>query len=455
MRTRRRQKRHLDYNRIVIAVVVLLVLAVAGAFGWLNMKDDPTGRPELNSGVEVPENIMRIMVMGVDKREDDVGRSDTLMVLTIDKKSEKASLLSIPRDTRVQIKGHDFDKINHAYAYGDAALTQNTVENLMGVPMDYYIKIDVRAFERIIDALDGVDLDVEKRMYYEDPWDDNGGLVIDLYPGMQHLDGDKAIQYVRYRDGEGDIGRINRQQHFMRAVLVKLLTPDVLPRLPAVIDEIRSAVDTDMPVDEMLRVGRMLPAFREKGLNSEMLPGVPAYLDDVSYWMPNILAIREIVAGHELKGKALDAAEEMKQIYAKSLPSGIIVVEDTGELIANKDSSADKPKASKAADEKDGSKSEAAKKAATKADSTADISVLVVNDSGINGAGARVADILRTKGFTVTGVETGNRSDRENTIIVTDSSNTNWFYGMPFQCTIMDGGEPRQAVVYIGLDYGE
>lgn len=451
MRTSR-GKRHPNYSRIFGALFV--VIAVIGAIVYACLGDSDKAK---NVTTKEDEHISRIMIMGVDKRDDDAGRSDTLMLLTVDTQEEAAKIVSVPRDTRVKIEGHDFDKINHAYAYGEAKLTRQTVEDLIGVPVDYYIKIDVRAFERIINALDGIDLDVEKRMYYEDPWDDNGGLVIDLYPGMQHLDGDKAIQYVRYRDGEGDIGRINRQQHFMRAVLVKLLTPDVLPRLPEVINEIRSTIETDMPLDEMLSLAKLLPAFREKGLGSEMLPGSPAYLDDVSYWLPDIMGIRQMIAGKELTGKALSMAEDAKKQYEKSLPDGLTVVDSTGDTVDKKKEKNEKnesPEAKKA-DEKDGSQSEASKKAATKADSTADISVLVINDSGINGAGAKVAGVLMSKGFTVTGVETGKRSDRQNTIIVTDDSNTNWFYGMPFKCTIMDGGEPRQAVVYIGLDYSE
>ena len=110
------------------------------------------------------------------------------------------------------------------------------------MPVDYYVIIDIRAFERIIDALDGIDIDVEKRMYYEDPWDDDGGLVIDIYPGMQHMTGRKAIQYVRYRDMEGDIGRIRRQQKFMRAVLEKAASPGILPKLPQIIEEVRESV---------------------------------------------------------------------------------------------------------------------------------------------------------------------------------------------------------------------
>ena len=158
------------------------------------------------------------MLLGVDRRADDVGRSDTLMVASVDMDSHKAALLSVPRDTRVAIDGHGYDKINHAYAFGGHELSKSTVERLLGTHIAHYVIIDTKAFQRIIDALGGVDIDVDKRMHYEDPWDDNGGLVIDLYPGQQHLDGAKAIQYVRYRDGEGDIGRIGRQQKFMKAV---------------------------------------------------------------------------------------------------------------------------------------------------------------------------------------------------------------------------------------------
>ena len=322
--------------------------------------------------------------------------------------------------------------------------------------------IDTKAFERVINILDGIDIDVEKRMYYEDPWDDNGGLVIDLFPGMQHLDGARAIQYVRYRDGEGDIGRINRQQHFMRAVLEKVMTPQILPKLPEIVKEIRSSVETNMPLEEMLSLITILPEIKAKGLSSEMLPGCPAYLDDVSYWLPDILGVRKIVAaqvGKELAGDALKNAELAKKAYEDSLPKNITVVAENNDK--SKDKNSDKEKSNTEKDsksdstKKDGSNSEAAKKAATKADSTGDISVLVVNDSGINGAAAKVAAVLQSKGFIITGVETGKRSDRANTIIVTDSSNVNWFYGMPFECIIMDGGQPRQAIVYIGRDYND
>lgn len=446
MRVRRRRRR--NYTRLYILIVVLIT-ALAGVFAASFFESEP--EPIVSeSGIEMKEDYLHVMIMGVDRRSDDAGRSDTLMVATINKDQGKGEILSLPRDTRVKIEKNGYDKINHAYAFGGHELTRKTVESLLGVPMDYYVLIDIKAFERIIDALDGIDIDVEKRMYYEDPWDDNGGLVIDLYPGMQHMTGEKAIQYVRFRDGEGDIGRINRQQHFIRAVMEKMLHPSVLPKLPKLMEEIRSAVETDMPLTEMIALAKLLPEMREHGLNSDMLPGKPAYLEDVSYWLPDIMQIRQLIAAQMeclLEGKALSNAESLRDEYEKSLPKGLTMLSD-GTPATN-------VKAAQSNGTRAEEKQQAAepKREVKKAKGPGEISVLVINDSGVNGAGAKMAARLQAKGFNVTGVDTGRNSDREHTIIVTDSSNTEWFYGMPFQCTIMDGGEPQEAVVYIGKDY--
>lgn len=449
MRIKRRRRRNLTRVYILAAVLLVLVVGVVAAGFGGSRQTAVDVDIDTESGIQKSDDYLHIMVMGVDRRSDDVGRSDTLMAVTVNREAGSAQILSLPRDTRVQIEGNGFDKINHAYAYGGHELTKKTVEKLLGVPMDYYVLVDIQAFERIIDALDGVDINVEKRMYYEDPWDDDGGLVIDLYPGMQHMDGKKAIQYVRFRDGEGDIGRIARQQHFMQAVMEKLLSPAVLPKLPKMMEEIRSAVETDMPLTEMVSLAQLLPSIREHGMTSEMVPGSPAYLEDISYWLPDIMQLRKMVAsqmGMELENSGMESAQALVKEYESSLPKGITVMEEKSDTAQTKSS-----KTASEEGDKD-SKTETKAKVA-KASGPEGISVLIINDSGINGAAARMADKLRAKGFNVTGVDTGRKSDRDHTIIVTDSSNTDWFYGMPFACTIMDGGEPNEAVIYIGQDY--
>lgn len=436
MRQKRRRKRSYKRVKWLAVILVVILVAVAGIIAAKNSRE----RQFYDNGMETSSRVMHVMILGVDRREDDVGRSDTMMVTAVDMDQKKAALLSVPRDTRVKIDGYGYEKINHAYAYGGHKLSQNAIENLLGVSIDHYILIDTKAFERIIDAIGGIDINVEKRMYYEDPWDDNGGLVIDLYPGEQHLDGQKAIQYVRYRDGEGDIGRIGRQQHFIKAVLAKVISPEMLPRLPKLVEEVSSAIKTDMSLAELLEFANTMKSVHDNGLTAQMVPGQPAYIDDVSYWIPDITDLRALLAselGSNLTPEASDKAQADEDAYMDDLPKGLklTAAKSSGKLVtANSDEA----------------KTDDNDEEPLKPD---EISVMVINDSGINGAGARVASILQSKGFIISGVETGKTSSREQTTITTSARNTNLFYGMPFKCVIMDGGGTNQAVVRIGLDY--
>ena len=436
MRQKRRRKRSYKRVKWLAVILVVILVAVAGIIAAKNSRE----RQFYDNGMETSSRVMHVMILGVDRREDDVGRSDTMMVTAVDMDQKKAALLSVPRDTRVKIDGYGYEKINHAYAYGGHKLSQNAIENLLGVSIDHYILIDTKAFERIIDAIGGIDINVEKRMYYEDPWDDNGGLVIDLYPGEQHLDGQKAIQYVRYRDGEGDIGRIGRQQHFIKAVLAKVISPEMLPRLPKLVEEVSSAIKTDMSLAELLEFANTMKSVHDNGLTAQMVPGQPAYIDDVSYWIPDITDLRALLAselGSNLTNEASDKAQADEDAYMDDLPKGLklTAAKSSGKLVtANSDEA----------------KTDDNDEEPLKPD---EISVMVINDSGINGAGARVASILQSKGFIISGVETGKTSSREQTTITTSARNTNLFYGMPFKCVIMDGGGTNQAVGRIGLDY--
>ena len=438
MRQKRRTKRSFRRVKIAGAILLLILIAVMGTvFG---LKHENVGTTADGEPSEGQDTIVHVMILGVDSRKDDVGRSDTMMVAALDTDKGKAALLSVPRDTRVAIEGHGYEKINHAYAYGGHEMSQKSVESLLGVNIDHYIIINTTAFERIIDAMGGVDINVEKRMYYEDPWDDNGGLVIDLYPGEQHMDGKKAIQYVRYRDGEGDIGRIGRQQKFVKACLSKLISTHMLPRLPKFIEEASAAIKTDMSVPELLRFAKQMKEVHNNGLTAQMVPGQPAYLQDVSYWIPDITDLRQLI----MDELGLEATEDMKEkaqadedAYRKSLPKDMQLLATSKNVSGQV---AEESEAELQKKEQEPMKPE-------------QISVMVINDSGINGAGARVAGILQRKGFIISGVETGKTSSRQQTTITTSTRNTDVFYGMPFPCVIMDGGSSNQAVVHIGLDY--
>ena len=298
--------------------------AIGGAlFASSSLLDKPLEKA-VDDGLLTAKDKSTIMIMGVDERDDDVGRSDTLMIASLDPKKKQASLLSVPRDTRVKIKGHGFDKINAAYAYGHEQLSQDTVEGLLGINIDHYIIINTKSFQKIIDAIGGIDIDVPKRMHYEDPWDDDGGLVIDFQPGKQHMDGAKAITYVRYRDEEGDLGRIRRQQDFMKACMDKLVSPAIIPKLPTVIKEVMSSIKTDLSLRQLLEFAGTLKESKANGLKTDMVPGRPLYIDGVSYWIPDLNKLRSTVAetlGVSMSSKYKTKMENDIKEYEKSIPA--------------------------------------------------------------------------------------------------------------------------------------
>ena len=274
---------------------------------------------------------MTVLILGVDERKDDVGRSDTMMVAMIDPESNRVSLISIPRDTRVRIRNRGYDKINAAYAYGGIYLALNTVENLIGVNIDHYMIVNTKNFVKIIDAIGGVDINVKQRMYYEDPWDDDGGLMINFYPGRQHMNGKTAVTYVRYRDEEGDIGRVERQQDFMRACMDKVMSPMIIPKLPRIVNEITNSVKTDLSISDLLAIAGTVHSAH--GLETAMAPGSPTYINEISYWIPDVEYLRDLV--YEAAG--LTADPYMRAQFARSaerynadLPSEIKVETQSG-----------------------------------------------------------------------------------------------------------------------------
>ena len=326
----RQPKRKRRVWPVILLIICFLGSAVAGAMFASSSFENKTN-PEKKiveileeEGLIKAEDKTTVMIMGVDERADDVGRSDTLMIATLDPHTDHAALLSIPRDTRVKIKGRGYDKINAAFAYGGERLAESTVESFLGIDIDHYIIVNTNSFVRLVDAIGGIDINVEKRMYYEDPWDDNGGLVIDIYPGLQHMDGEKAVTYVRYRDEEGDIGRVRRQQEFMAACMDKLTSPSIIPKIPTIIGEIMDAVQTDLSFRQILGLAGALKDAQQNGLDMEMVPGKPLYIDGVSYWIPDIEMLRLSVAdslGIHVDPALRERFERAAGEYRNSIPS--------------------------------------------------------------------------------------------------------------------------------------
>jgi LCP family protein required for cell wall assembly len=290
--------------------ILFLIIAAIAAFLWGDVSLDKITDMSFLSGKK------NIVVMGCDIRKDDVGRSDTLFVVMLDKSIKNAALLSVPRDTRVKIKEHGWDKINSAFAYGGHKLTQETVQDFLGIKLHNYVVVDFQGFKDLVDVIGGVDINVEKRMYYYDPY---ANFEIDLRPGKQHMDGKTAMQYVRYRDEEGDIGRIRRQQKFIMALYKQIASKNIIAKMPGVSKQIMSMVKTDLSLKEMVELGNVMRDMMEKdGLKMAMVPGTPKYIDGISYWIPDIPKMRQQMAEMQeakVSEKFLENTKKLEREY--------------------------------------------------------------------------------------------------------------------------------------------
>ncbi|MBI2875016.1 MAG: LCP family protein, partial [Firmicutes bacterium] len=233
-------------------------------------------------------------------------RSDILILASYDPKQRSLVLLSIPRDSRVEItcRKNALDKINAAHAYDGLTCAKDTVERFTGVPVHHYIQVQLDGFKDLVDLVGGVELEVEQDMKYTDR---AGGLFINLRKGYQLLDGDKARQFVRYRSAEGDIGRIGRTQKFLNALITKLLQPGNWPKIPKVLDRAVEMVRTSLKSSDLAALGliqTVQAAFSLDKLEMITLPGEPKRIGGIDYWIPDQAELLKIV-GEKFKEEAV------------------------------------------------------------------------------------------------------------------------------------------------------
>lgn len=235
--------------------------------------------------VFVPFGSQRAVLLGSDARAEEASRSDTIVVT-----KAGGGVLAVPRDTLVQIPGVGEDKINAAFATGGPELTVETLEDLTGVSIDHYVVVDFNGVEEIVDALGGITVNVEEPIEYT-----LDGRAVSIPAGTQELDGAQALGYVRYRgDPTADIGRIGRQQEFLRALAVEASSPDKLPRLPATARAVWRNIETDMNPVQALRFAAQTWLFGLDG-GTELYPGTPQYIGGIAYWVPDENAGAEVV----------------------------------------------------------------------------------------------------------------------------------------------------------------
>ncbi len=235
-----------------------------------------------------------VLLMGVDAKDVKKSkgtRTDTMMLVKVNFDNGEVKLLSIPRDTRVLVKGKE-DKINHAHAYGGADLSIRTVREFLDIDLDYYVKVDYKAIMAVVDAIGGVVIDVPRNMVYSDPTADPP-LNINLKKGVQELDGQKAHDFLRWRknnaltSGYGDIGRIESQQMFVKELVKQTLKPKNIFKLPELIETYYDYVETNVPLNVILKGALSANKIDTENMESTTVPGEGKRIEKLDYWIYN------------------------------------------------------------------------------------------------------------------------------------------------------------------------
>lgn len=236
----------------------------------------------LESGEKTTIGNINVLVMGIDSVEG-THRSDTIFVLGINPSKNKVTMISIPRDTRVLIE-NKARKINEILPrYGEGTL-RSILEDLLKIKINRKVEVGFESFISVIDAMGGIDINIEKAMNYDDNW---GNLHIHFKAGPNHLDGQNALRYVRFRkDAMADLGRIKRQQDFVKKVIEKLCSPSCLVRLPSILETAFKYIKTDFTLQEILTVVKGFDNIKNTKFRTISLPGEPRYIDKISYFMP-------------------------------------------------------------------------------------------------------------------------------------------------------------------------
>jgi LCP family protein required for cell wall assembly len=218
-----------------------------------------------------------VLVLGSDQVS---GSTDVMFTVRVG--DGLTRITQVPRDTFVETPTLGTQKINALYAAAGVDTTREMVGQLLGTPVPKHLKVNLRAVERVAEALGGVEVDVPKRMYYVD---NAQGLYIDLYPGRQTLKGKELEGFLRFRHDEaGDLGRMERQRLVINQVFGKLVQPSTLVQLPTLLKIAGEDIDTNL---SPLEISRLATDMARSKLSSERLPGRLYWQNDLSYWMPD------------------------------------------------------------------------------------------------------------------------------------------------------------------------
>lgn len=292
---------------VLCAVIVCVILVENNLiFNNINKTDEDTSgvfkhSREQRGGFEIPFSSRRqnILILGIDSNGQDTDmwegtRSDTILVVNVDPKTHSIKAISIPRDSKVYLPDNKgVQKINSAHALGGVNLVKKTLKETFGIKIDKYVLIHDEAVEKIVDALGGLPIYVEKKMVYHDY---TAKLHINLEKGNTVLNGKQAVGYLRYRkDGLGDIGRTQRQQWFMKNFFDKLHSPQTITKIPEILNVANTHIKTDMSFYELSQYAAMARSIDKNKIEIATLPGAPNQRGYISYWILDPVKTQEVI----------------------------------------------------------------------------------------------------------------------------------------------------------------
>jgi LCP family protein required for cell wall assembly len=318
----------------VTAAVILVVSVVVGVYAYWKLEPkrhferaslpilampakDSTSAPQLFSeAVPVPSPLtspnsneptakaFNVLLLGVDARNNEQSRSDVIIVVRVIPGERKINMVSVPRDTRVEINGIGWTKINHAHILGEleGGNTAGTkaaikaVSNLMEIPINYYVKTNFQGFENFIDMVGGVDVHIESDMLLR-------ASNVTLHKGNQHMDGNMALALVRERwaFADGDFGRQSEQAQILRNVAEELLKPEHIPQIAELLTKLKKDIlDTNFSDSDLISLAWLFKGMKGEDFRYAQIPGHSAYeVDDVMksrlyYWIPDTKQLKAL-----------------------------------------------------------------------------------------------------------------------------------------------------------------
>ena len=315
----RRRRRRLAVTIAVIVSLLLVGVAVAGVFYVRSIgnkinavsNSDPELAKLLQDGqASPPGDPFYMVLMGSDARPGETtARSDSLMVARVDPKNKKIQMISIPRDSRVNIPGYGIQKINAAAAWGGPALVIKTVKELTGLPISHFVDLNFNGFRDVVDAIGGVWIDVPQDIY-DTQASAYGKAYATVKKGYQKLDGRHALTFVRTRHTlvDGDFGRMRNQQAFIKALASQALSLSNMFKASSIINAIASNLDTDLTPAQMADLVLQFKGMKSSEIDSANAPGGAKYMDGISWVVLDEVKF-DAMLGRLKKGLPLDPAK--------------------------------------------------------------------------------------------------------------------------------------------------